>query len=578
MKQQAAQLAQQGRNGDSQLLHISPDELRGIASLGEITYNPVTGLPEAFSLGKVLKVALPIAAAIFAPYLLPMMPAAVAGGIGSGLATTALTGDIKRGLVSGVIGAGLGSAFGAAGKAAAGSAGDVGASAAAAGVIPSAGVGAAGIGSEVLGQGTQSMAQALGSAGATSAGTGAVSGGIGSLSAGEYATAPFKEPGAFTGQLMKPSTMIPMAMGAGQLSQWDMQEQARKMAEEQEEEKKKKRRAAFMDLQAAYRAAQPFAQSGVSPARNYMSMRTPQYMAEGGETEVKDFMDYAAMYPWLYGMSNIKPGIGIDPVTVQKNLRGAYSVAPQRQYMPGFNPEFSYFQDDPNNIQQAPPTYANTWTSMYRASPIQMAIMDTPAPWMQRIPTKPYFESILDRAVVKPEEEKKKNMAAGGDVTLNTSLGQGQVAGGGIANVPTEFNQPQPQEQELQMVAMAILGRVQNANPIIEGFISKYGVEVFRAVREMILQSVNPNAQTEGKIEGPGGGMDDQVQGTIGDQQRVAVSPGEYILPADVVSGLGDGSTDAGAQQLDQMAANVRRARGGSIQPPRIDPRRMLPA
>jgi hypothetical protein len=73
--------------------------------------------------------------------------------------------------------------------------------------------------------------------------------------------------------------------------------------------------------------------------------------------------------------------------------------------------------------------------------------------------------------------------------------------------------------------------------------------------------------------------MDDQVMGTIGDGQPVAVSPGEYIVPADVVSGLGDGSSDAGAQELDMMAGNVRRARQGGLmtQPGPTDARRLLP-
>ena len=80
-------------------------------------------------------------------------------------------------------------------------------------------------------------------------------------------------------------------------------------------------------------------------------------------------------------------------------------------------------------------------------------------------------------------------------------------------------------------------------------------------------------------IKGNGSGMDDMVGGMIGDQQPVAVSPGEYIVPADVVSGLGDGSSDAGAEELDQMMSRVRMARGGTTeQAPPIDAKRMMPA
>ena len=85
-------------------------------------------------------------------------------------------------------------------------------------------------------------------------------------------------------------------------------------------------------------------------------------------------------------------------------------------------------------------------------------------------------------------------------------------------------------------------------------------------LRNQALRSVVPGAQTEGLIEGEGGGMDDEVQGMIGDQQRVAVSPGEYIIPADVVSATGDGSTDAGAERFDQMIDAIRMEKTGTIE------------
>ena len=62
--------------------------------------------------------------------------------------------------------------------------------------------------------------------------------------------------------------------------------------------------------------------------------------------------------------------------------------------------------------------------------------------------------------------------------------------------------------------------------------------------------------------------MDDLVEGMIGNQQPVAVSPGEYIVPADVVSGLGDGSTDSGVQELDRMLDRVRVERTNTTKQP----------
>ena len=170
--------------------------------------------------------------------------------------------------------------------------------------------------------------------------------------------------------------------------------------------------------------------------------------------------------------------------------------------------------------------------------------------------------------------------ATGGDIPIRTSMMEGTVPDGGIARVPTEFTQQaMPSEQEMSMLAMAVLGQTENPDPIINMFVDKYGPDMFRQARQMILESVVPNAQTEGMVRGNGSGMDDKVQGMIGKDQPVAVSPGEYIVAADVVSGLGEGSSDAGARELDKMMDKVRMERNGTTQQaPRIDERKVMPA
>jgi hypothetical protein len=57
------------------------------------------------------------------------------------------------------------------------------------------------------------------------------------------------------------------------------------------------------------------------------------------------------------------------------------------------------------------------------------------------------------------------------------------------------------------------------------------------------------------------------------------VSQDEYIIPADVVSMLGDGSSDAGSKQLDAMLDRVRTEKTGTTkQAGRINPNKVLPA
>ena len=61
----------------------------------------------------------------------------------------------------------------------------------------------------------------------------------------------------------------------------------------------------------------------------------------------------------------------------------------------------------------------------------------------------------------------------------------------------------------------------------------------------------------------PGDGMSDDVPAMIDGEQEAALSQGEFVIPADVVSHLGNGSSDAGSQKLYQMMDEVRRARTG---------------
>ena len=78
--------------------------------------------------------------------------------------------------------------------------------------------------------------------------------------------------------------------------------------------------------------------------------------------------------------------------------------------------------------------------------------------------------------------------------------------------------------EDLDMVQKAILGQIPNNTEVIAMFIDKYGNEIFMQIREQVLNPMG-SMQTQGMIEGMGGGMDDQVMGMIGTQQPVAVPP-----------------------------------------------------
>ena len=110
-------MAAHGRNGDSMLMHVTPDEVNGLQSLamangGSLSINPHTGLPEANIFSQAWKYIKPVAAPLagaglmMIPGMQPLAAAALVGGVGA-----LGTGSLKKGLMAGL------SAYGGAGLA-----------------------------------------------------------------------------------------------------------------------------------------------------------------------------------------------------------------------------------------------------------------------------------------------------------------------------------------------------------------------------------------------------------------------------------------------------------------------------
>lgn len=79
-------------------------------------------------------------------------------------------------------------------------------------------------------------------------------------------------------------------------------------------------------------------------------------------------------------------------------------------------------------------------------------------------------------------------------------------------------------------------------------------------------------------LDGASDGMADEVPARIDGAQEARLSDGEFVIPADVVSHLGNGNSDAGAKMLTEMLARVRKARtGNDKQGKQIDPKKFLP-
>jgi hypothetical protein len=79
-------------------------------------------------------------------------------------------------------------------------------------------------------------------------------------------------------------------------------------------------------------------------------------------------------------------------------------------------------------------------------------------------------------------------------------------------------------------------------------------------------------------LRGDTDGMADKIPGTIDGVQPARLAHGEFVIPADVVSHLGNGNSDAGAKQLYKMMDRIRTARTGtSKQGKEINPSKFMP-
>jgi hypothetical protein len=71
-------------------------------------------------------------------------------------------------------------------------------------------------------------------------------------------------------------------------------------------------------------------------------------------------------------------------------------------------------------------------------------------------------------------------------------------------------------------------------------------------------------------LKGPGDGVSDSIPATIADKRPARLADGEFVVPARIVSELGNGSTEAGARKLYAMMDRVQKARAKTVGKDRV--------
>ena len=188
-------------------------------------------------------------------------------------------------------------------------------------------------------------------------------------------------------------------------------------------------------------------------------------------------------------------------------------------------------------------------------------------------------------------------------VTPPTPLYHAQYAQGGITSLaaggnPGQFDTPLPNPQGYKLESTGRYDAIPSASD--SSYFDSFPEIIAQALKESPANSLTMNVRpayaaggmasggisTLGSysdggrlLKGPGDGMSDSIPAKIGGKQEARLADGEFVIPSDVVSGLGNGSTDAGAKHLYKMMDKVRHARTGrKSQGKQIKSEKYLPA
>ena len=585
IQSQVKNIASRGRYGDTTLVHMNPTEVAGLAQMGAMTINPQTGLAEAFGFKDLIPIAASIVGGVFG--------GPVGAGLGSGLATGILEGDLKKGIAAGLTSYGFGSILQGAGAAA------KGAEAASKVAAEETAKAAAQAGTEEL------TSQALGSAleELGSAGTEALVQEVGKEALSETAKAGIAEASQAAGEAVTQSAL--QAAKDGSTSLLTSAKDAFTPASGAEGFGKFT--SVFDNLAAGASQPAAYLPIGIGGSALGMMEAQEQYEKDLAEGQRQDLLqrEYEAMMrpePILFsatgGLTQFVEGGDTKPQVISRQKR-PYAV--NTDYLPGLNPEILYF--DPATLNPAAQTIMGDGTPAFETinpmvsnqdiySNVSKGGFDMPS---QGVPTQNVIDPYQKYTGVAPPSLLNMPAITGPAMNLQPP-----------APIPLSLDEEPDMVEDLSALEKAaalkgaflfneggdtsidplikeakafIMGETED-DSIVQKFVEKYGTDAYLALREEVLQTLIPNAQTEGLIAGRGnGGMDDDLRGNIGGKETIAVSQDEFIVPADVVSMLGDGSSDAGAKELYDMMDRVRTEKYGTKEQAKpIDNSKVLPA
>lgn len=147
--------------------------------------------------------------------------------------------------------------------------------------------------------------------------------------------------------------------------------------------------------------------------------------------------------------------------------------------------------------------------------------------------------------------------------------GSGVIAADTADKYANQQNQIQSAEDDKKEAMKKRVAEIMRGNPLPQDFSMAGGG---------LTSFAHGGATAPRMLDGPGDGMSDSIPAMIGNKQPARLADGEFVIPADIVSHLGNGSSKAGAKQLYSMMDRIRKARTGrDSQAPQVRASKLMP-
>jgi len=548
----AQHMASRGRGPDTTLVHMAPQEVAGLQALakahgGSLTINPDTGLPEAGFLSSILPL---VAGAFLGPAGLGLT--AMQAGLAAGALGTVATGSLKKGLMAGLGaygGAGLASGLSAAGTGALSSAAGTAAAnsvvpavateAVAPALIEGAGSAAANVAPDILGGSAKQLASAY-----------------------DFPIAAAPTPAINAGQMVAQAT--PTITQAPVLSQ---------------------QAADIGNIYAQEQAAQ-------NAVAQKLATTTPMDTLKAGFGElVKDPKRFMTKENLQYGLAGLAPMMIQDPQQMAKRPDDKpfmYSYDPGRISNPYANRSGAYTGEvlhfDPRFTRLA------AGGGLMDIGPVQAMSDRNEAQTLMANQGQMFAKGGEAKAVKPVEEDPYYTMSGQSGDMFKYLMGQMPAPSKALAPVaaaPAAVPAAAPATAATQSSAANTTMRPYTFDPITGTFTGMpiiapavtdptpstavdYGSFGMAQGGIAALAQGGPSHLGDysdgGRLlKGPGDGVSDSIPATIADKRPARLADGEFVVPARIVSELGNGSTEAGARKLYAMMDRVQKARKKSI-------------